>query len=195
MANDSSTGGYLTPDATPSPIEDGALDAAFQKAIVGITGLAGSMVRPRWQEKPPKQPEPSVDWCAFGVSSQIPDAGPHILHVGAGSGIDELRRHEEIDVIATFYGPLCKSFAARLRDGLGLPQNIEELKASGIALIDAGTIRSVPELVNQQWIRRADITLRFRRAVTRSYAIRNILAADVHLFDDTGHLDEFVQVP
>lgn len=195
MPNSSATGGYLTPDATPSPIEDAALDAAFQKAIVGITALPGNMVRPRWQEKPPKQPEPSVNWCAFGVTSQIPDAGPHIQHVSADPGNDTLRRHEEIDVLATFYGPLAKQYAAILRDGFGIPQNIEELKASGIAFIDAGDIRPVPELVNQQWIRRADIQLRFRRAVTRSYAIRNILAADAHLFDDTGRLDEFVQVP
>lgn len=179
MANSSASGGYLTPAGSPAPTEDDALDAAFQKAIAGITGLPGNMVRPRWQPIPPKQPEPSVNWCAFGVQSQKADDGPYIEHIPAGDGKDAYTRHESLDVLATFYGPASQANAARLRDGLGISQNIEELKLDGISFIEAGPIRALPELVNQQWIKRRDIALVFRRKTARDYAILNIVSADV----------------
>jgi hypothetical protein len=181
MANSSATGGYLTPASSPAPTEDDALDAVFQKAIAGITGLPGNMVRPRWQPIPPKQPEPSVNWCAFGVQTQKPDDGPYIEHIPAGDGKDAYVRHEDIDVLATFYGPGSQANATRLRDGLGISQNIEELKLDGIAFVESGPIRALPELVNQQWIKRRDIALVFRRKTARDYAILNIVAADIDL--------------
>ena len=188
MANTSATGGYLLPDgALLSPDEDDALDAVFQKAIAGITGLAGAMVRPRWQQVVPKQPEPNINWCAFGVIAQIVQDGPYIEHDAAIEGTDTLRRHEDISVLATFYGPSCKRMAMLLRDGLHMPQNIEAMKLGGVTFVDAGIIRAMPEFVNQQWIKRADIPLRFRRQVSRTYQVLNILSADVtFVSDDIG---------
>lgn len=195
MANDSSTGGYLSPDGPlSSPRSDIDLDKLFQGAVAGITGLPGSMVRPRWQPVTPKQPEPSVDWCALGVAVVEPDAGPALSHNAAGLGSDTSIRHEQIDVMLTFYGPNAGAYASRLRDGLGLVQNIEALRAQSIAFVETGQVRTVPDLVNQQWIRRCDMLARFRRKVTRTYSVLNIVAADVHLFDDSGRLDELIQV-
>ena len=194
MANDSSTGGYLLPADAPAPAEDAELDALFQSAVVQITGLPGALVRPRWQPNPPKQLEPSVDWCAIGVMVTKPDAGPAITHLKDGDGSDRLERHEDIELLATFYGPRARSIAARLRDGLSVPQNTEALQTSAISFVEAGDIRSAPELVNQQWIRRYDLTLRFRRKVTRIYPIRNVLIADIRLFDDM-RIDETITVP
>ena len=112
MANTSATGGYLSPDVVSPPLEGDDLDDEFQEAVVGITGLAGSLVRPRWQPGNPKQPEPTVDWCAIGITTQTPDATPHIQHSGAGNGKDTLKRHELINVLCTFYGPNSKRNAA-----------------------------------------------------------------------------------
>jgi len=193
MANDSSTGGYLLPADAPAP-EDAELDALLQAAVRDITGLPGSLVRPRWQPNPPKQPEPSVDWCAIGVMVQTPDDGPALLHQPDGSGATRLERHVDIEVLATFYGPRASAYASRLRDGLGIPQNLEALRASALAFVSAGAVRAIPEFWNQQWIRRYDLPLLLRRKVTRIYPIRNIVAADIHLFDDT-HIDEVITVP
>lgn len=178
MANTSATGGYLTPTST-TPLEDSDLDAVFQEALAGVSGIAGQYVRPRWQEVVPKQPEPGVNWCAFGVMSQDKDDYAAITHDSTGSGQDVMRRHEDITVLATFYGPNCKRYAMTLLDGLYIPQNIEALKGYGISFVEAGDVRMVPELVNQQWIRRADIRMRFRRQVTRTYAVLNILSAEI----------------
>ncbi len=177
-------------DPLPAPLEDEALDLVFQGVVVGITGLDGTLVRTRWQTIVPKQPEPTVDWCAVGVLTATPDASPSIVHQGTDDGADISVRHEDLEVVASFYGPNCKANAGLLRDGLGIPQNVEQLEAQGISYADCGPLRSLGELVNQQWIRRCDVLLTFRRAVTRVYAVENLVGADVHLFDDTTHVDE-----
>lgn len=194
MANDSTTGGYLAPEDAPAPAEDADLDALFQAAVRDVTGLPGALVRPRWQPTMPKQPEPSVNWCALAVTLITPDDGPAIEHLPQGDGAEQVVRHEELEVLTTFYGPQAQGFAARLRDGISLPQNMEALQTSAIGLTEVGRIRTAPELVNQQWIRRCDLVLYFRRKVTRVYPIRHIVAADVHLIDDT-HIDELITVP
>ncbi len=181
MPNDS-TGGYILPATHPD--EDSALDAVFQKAVVGITGLPGSMVRPRWQPVVPKQPEPSDDWCAIGVTLHKSQDGPYIRHNGEFNGTDTMIRHEDISILATFYGPNSNHYALMLRDGLYMPQNIEAFRVGGMVFVEAGDIRPVPELFNQQWIRRSDMPLRFRRAISRTYNIRNILLADVTFVND-----------
>lgn len=178
MANTSATGGYLTPTST-TPLEDSELDSVFQGAIAGVSGLAGQYVRPRWQTVVPKQPEPNVNWCAFGVTAQDKKDHAAIEHDSAGSGQDIMRRHEDITVLCTFYGPNCKRYAMTLLDGMYVPQNIEVLKGNGISFVEAGDVRMVPELVNEQWVKRADIRLRFRRMVSRTYAVLNILSAEI----------------
>ncbi len=185
--NTSATGGYLAPVAASPPLEDGDLDAQFQQAVVGITGLPGALVRPRWQATNPKQPEPSTNWCSIGVMDITPDAGPYIQHKGAGQGQDDFTRHEQIELVATFYGPQAQRYAAMLRDGFGMPQNIESLNAVGISFVECQAFRPVPELVNQQWIRRYDMALTFRRQVRRVYGVLNVLSADpVLISDDIG---------
>src|SRR5450830_286484 len=102
MADDSSTGGYLAPGGA-TPVDDAALDAVLQGFVAGVTGLPGSLVRPRWQPTVPKQPPLDANWCAIGVTDTDPDAVPTILHNGAGNGVDNLYRNEVITVLASFY--------------------------------------------------------------------------------------------
>src|SRR6516225_1986045 len=177
MANDSSTGGYLQPAVTSPPLEDDALTAIFQQMIVGITALPGNMVRPRWQPNPPKQPEPTVSWCALGIAVQTLDDGPAIVHNSAGNGSDTYIRHEQIDLLASFYGPNAMQNAQLLSDGLAIPQNLEQLKAQDMNSVDTGQIRAAPDLINEQWVRRYDLELTFRRKITRTFPILNILTA------------------
>jgi len=184
MGNTSATGGYLGPAVVSPPLEDSDLDAVFQGLVAGITGLDGSLVRPRWQPTSPKQPEPSINWCAIGVTVINPDAGAYIEHSPTGDGSDNMQRHEDIDLACTFYGPLGATFAAMLRDGLSIPQNLDFLRLQGMGYIECGLARAFPELFNQQWIKRFDITARFRRQVKRTYGVLNILSADPILISD-----------
>lgn len=193
MANTSATGGYLAPTSA-APANDDALEDILQAALAGIAGLDGSLVRPRFQPGNPKQPEASVDWCAFGVTDTSPEDMPYVAHDGnanGGLGQDNMQRHEDFTALATFYGPNAKGYAERVRDGLYIPQNREELAANLIAFVNTDTIRQVPELVNNQWVKRYDLTIRFRRKVTRAYAVQNIVSADIteHIETLTVHVD------
>jgi hypothetical protein len=184
----------------PGPLEDDALDDAFAAAVLGITGLGDdSLVRPRWQNPPPKTPEVDVDWCAVGVIAFSTPGYPYIEHVSGPSitdpSADEQQEHEELEVLASFYGPNAKSFAGILRSGFKIPQNLEPLKSQGLYFVEMLPQRVAPEFINQQWVRRVDAPFRFRRMVTRVYGINNILIADIHFFDDSGHVDETVIVP
>ncbi|HGL4259610.1 phage neck terminator protein [Burkholderia dolosa] len=177
--NDSSTGGYLAPAVDAPPAEDAALDNQVHDLIAGVTALPRDLVRPRWQPTVPKQPEPSVDWCAFGVQEQDPDAGPAIQHDGTGDGHDTYIRHQDIDVLCTFYGPRAKGYAQRLADGLAIPQNREQLQLQDMAFVGVGPIRAAPDLINQQWVRRYDMTVTLRRKITRTYVVLNLKSATV----------------
>ena len=183
MPNMSATGGYLSPGVVTPPTEDSDLDAQIQPAIVGICGLDGSLVRPRWQANPPKTPEPSVNWCAIGIADIKQDQGPYLEQVAVLT--HGYQRHEDITLACTFYGPRAQAYAQTLRDGLAIPQNIEALSAVGIKFIECSSTRAVPELYNQQWLKRYDLTVRLRRQVKRAYSVQTVLSATDVLVTDT----------
>lgn len=183
----------------PAPVEDDDLDNVLQGLVVGITGLDQALVRPRWQTNPPKQPEPIVDWSSIGVMSSQADTYPVVKHlfgddITAPAG-DLLIRHETLEVLVSFYGPHAKTNLGLLRDGLGILQNLEAVKAAGLYFIEMDAARIAPDFINQQWIRRWDTALVFRRSVARVYGVNNIRSAEIDLLDDSGHVDEIIQVP
>ena len=185
MANDSSTGGFIPPAASPAPLVDAALDALLQELVVGITGLPGNMVRPRWQPVVPKQPDPSTDWCAIGVVDFESDDFPSEVHVSTGNGSDTQSDHETLNVMASFYGPNAMRNAKILRSGLYVNQNLDTLSANDMALLEAKRIVTAPELINQQWIRRFDLTVIFRRKSTYTYQILNLLSGPSAISTDS----------
>lgn len=185
MTNTSATGGYLVPSSA-GPAEDDALEDLIHDAIAGITGLVGTLVRPKFQPRPPDRPELSVDWCAFTVTSDDPNWGAAIIHHPEGDGSDEMRRHSTLDVLCTFYGPNANGYATKLREGLLLPQNFEALQANGIDFLEAGRVFAAPEFINNQWNRRRDLTIRFRREVSRTYPVLNLLSAEGTVVSDDG---------
>jgi hypothetical protein len=188
MPNTSATGGYLLPTSAP-PAEDDALDDIFTELISGLTGFdRDTRVRPRWQPTQSSLPSRDVNWCAVGVTEDEPDDNAVITHnptADSGNGQDDLQRHEEIQVLATFYGPNAKGYAKQVRDGLSIPQNRETLQLSDLTFVKTGRIRAVPEQMNNVWQRRYDLPIFFRRRVARSYAIQTIQSVGVELHVDS----------
>ena len=181
MVNTSATGGYLAPrEVVAAP--DFALDALLQGIVVGIVGLDGTLVRPRWQPVDPKQPAQNVDWCAIGVTGTASDANAAIVHV-PGTGVDDpaaydqLQRHEVLTILASFYGPTSLSNASILRDGFQIGQNREAMFLNGIGFVDTADIVNAAELVNQVFVRRRDLSFRIRRVVVRTYPVLNLREA------------------
>lgn len=179
MANDSTTVGYLTPDAAPAPLEDDALDTFLHDLFVGVTGLPGDMMRPRWQEEPPTQPKRGTDWMAFGVMDEDPDTYAATFHNADASS--ETQRHENIDILVSSYGPHARANLKLLRDGLQVEQNRAVLSANAMGLVETGRIVTAPSIVKDLWQKRFDMTVKIRRQDRRVYQVRSINSAGIGL--------------
>lgn len=189
--NTSATGGYLAPKPAPAPVplDDPELTRVIQQMVVGITGLSGTLVRPRWQPVPPAQPEATVDWCAVGISHVEGDFDAVITHSPGslgGQGESTLTRNEALEILCSFYGPRRYGYASLLRDGLALSQNRAVLRSVGIVLGFLGGIRPAPAFINQQWVAKADMPITLRREVRRVYPVLTFTRLPAEAVTDSG---------
>lgn len=173
----SATGGYLVPAASPAPLEDDAFTDFLQAIVVGLTGLQGANVRPRWQPQVPNLPPDGDDWAAIGIQNTTPDTYAVEIHDATGSGRDELQRHEIVEILISFYGPHANRYCGMLRDGLQIAQNREVLFRNGMGLVDTGPPTPAPSLVKDRWLYRVDMMWTIKRAVQRFYPVLNVLSA------------------
>lgn len=179
MANTSATGGYLK--QTSGSSEGLTLQRFLQEMIVAVTGLppivtAGDSVRPLWQPNPPPLPDISKDWCAFGIVSIAPDENSFIKPAADGLS-SQLIRHETFDLRCSFYGASCIDYANRLHDGLELAQNREVIFIAGMGIVGFSNVTHVPDLVNDRFYNRADMTMTIKREVKKTYEVLSFLGA------------------
>ena len=178
--NTSATGGALFP-SSPAPLNDQQLEDFFQAWVVALTQYPADMVRPSWQVNPPNIPLNDTDWCSFKVSVSSADTFVVNLQVGSGQGYNQLRRHQVLTVRFSFWGPSASSFADLLRDGGGIPQNLEVFQLNNMGLIEFGDQVTAPEIVKNLWYRRVDMEMRVKRQIVRDYQVLDLLAAQVLL--------------
>jgi hypothetical protein len=184
MTATSASGGYLTPAA--APLTQDQLVAALHGAVSGITGLAAGLIRPRWQPKPPKQPDHDVTWCSLGVAGRAMPGSPAMIHDGAGEGATTAIAWERLRVLVSVYGPDAQDTVQRLIAGLGVAQNRDQLRQAGLAYVSAGDPLTVPELINTLWVQRVDLELIFDHEARRTYPVRNLLCGSATIETDTG---------
>jgi hypothetical protein len=190
MSNDTTTVGFLRPTDVSGPVEDDALEDILQSIVVGITGMPGSTVRPRWVEDPAAEPEVGSDWCAIGLVDEDADPHPSVVHDGSadgGLGSDTMYRQETLTILSSFYGPSGRANAKLLRDGLYQSQNRDTIRGLGLAMVDVGRVLNAPEpLENQKWRKRVDLQFRVNRMVTRTFGVRNITSASGTIVPESG---------
>ena len=197
----SSLGGYLLPAATPAPLEGQALLRFLQQVVVNITGLPGSMVRPRWQTAPADIPTAGVVWCAVGVMSRSSDTFPYVddSQVGPTGNGGVVKRHETLEVLCSFYdlgySGQADNYAELLRDGLMIAQNREVFFLNSFGLIETTELMAVPALVKDRWLYRVDFKMRLRRRVDRSYNVQSIEGVEnIQVETDVPALTQIVTV-
>jgi hypothetical protein len=178
---DSSTGGYLPPQP-PLPLNDSDLQHFFHGVIVGVTALPDTLVRPAWQQNPPPIPAIDINWMAFSITIQAQDNEP--AQVQISDSVSEMRRHENLDILCTFYGPDAQSISMSFRDGIYLGQNREPLLLAGMGLVGFDDIQHVPELINDRYFNRCDLNMLLRREVKRQFPILTFLKAEGTFFAD-----------
>ncbi|MGV7961851.1 hypothetical protein QPK13_12320 [Photorhabdus tasmaniensis] len=181
MSNGSDKAGWLTP-VTSGPEYDKELEHTLSCWVSGVSGLPDDKVRPRWTsgQSPPLLADD--DGCDFGITGFISDATPVFENQTEES--TELWRHEEIECLVSFYGPNCQRFGTRFRDGLEVSQNNDELGRFGLSVDKSSQLTSLPKLINNQWVRRYDMTITLRRKVVREYSVKSLVEAPVKFFGD-----------
>lgn len=190
MPNTSATGGYLDPAVSPAPLEGQDLNRFLQQVVVGVTGLDGTLVRPRWQTVPSNIPQEATAWAAVGVLDRPSDTFPFVGHDVDGEGTDLLIRNETLSVQVSFYDTgtngQADKFCALFRDGLSIAQNREVLLLGGMVLNSVGTPQPVPSLMKQRWLYRVDLPIIIIREIRRVYPVLNLLSMTGTLYVDNG---------
>lgn len=193
MPNTSATGGYLAPTST-APLDDQALDRYFHDLFTGVLSIDPTLVRPRWQMDPPTMPGRNVDWLAQGVTERRDDTvASQILSADGLS--TTVSRNQELDNLVSCYGPNASSLQALLRDGLSLDQNREAMNQTGLVLVRVGPPRNASTLLNDQWVKRIDCVITFRRLISRTYAVESLLSGAATLTTDTGITETIAITP
>lgn len=181
QATNSSKRGFLAPVKVQF-LAGQDLRRFLQQLVVGITNLPGELVRPRWQSEMPNQPPLDASWAAIGKLTWAPDTYAYEAH--QGNQEDVLVRHEELELMASFYGPDADLNAETFHLGLQLAQNREYLTRAGYGLKDADTPRVVPYKLNELWIYGVDVQFTLKRSVGSTYAVEDVASVTGELVVD-----------
>lgn len=179
--NDTTQPGYLTP-TNPVPQYDQALEREISRWIRGVSGLPDGMAMPRFTDPQPAIPPLGTNWCGFGITDFQDAANP--ADVTKDDDTDYQWQFESLVVLCCFYGPAGQAYAKTFRSGLFVSQNNAELNRVGLTLGEVGRIIPAPELINNQWQRRYDLSVTLRRKVVRDYGIKSFLSVPVKFFGD-----------
>lgn len=166
---------YLRPNFTDEPPLGLTLEQFIQTVLVGMTGIDGTLVRAKWQPEPPKQPDIMVNWLAFAISTTTPDANGFLGVTKTGRV--QYQRHETLDISCSIYGPNAYDTMRLIRDGFQVPQNFDNLRVANMGFVEVGQGIHMPELINERWFNRFEVSVVLRRETQRFYPVLTFLSA------------------
>jgi len=190
MATSSAVAGYLAP--TSEPVEDNDLEDILQQAIVGLTGIQGDLVRPRWQPEPPQQPDFAENWVAFGITRDTPDTFSY--QTTDELGATTVARDHLIYVLHSFYGPNSMGICNRFRDAFDVGQNRDALADAGIELVEVQEALNVPALLKAHWVKRVDVSVVYRRRTARTFPVLTITTGQLGI-DNEAYVTPIIVNP
>lgn len=190
----SATGGYILPSA-PGALPGGLTFEEFlQTVFVGVSGLPGDMVRPAWQISPPKQPDAYTNWMKLAVTEIDADYNSYTQGV-LQDGSNQTMRMEQFIVQCSFYGPQASEYMKLVRDNFQVKQNLEALQGAYMNFVATGKATHVPDLVNELWINRWEMSVTMRREIIRVYPILTFVSGSGSLIANTAAGTKTIQIP
>jgi hypothetical protein len=143
--------------------------------LVSLTGFDNTLVRPMYQPNPPTVPPFGTDWIAFNISqTEMNGSSYQVLNA---SDVFKMQRQLKYNVVIAIYGANASVTASTIRSGMELSQNWDSLRVYSIALSKVGSIMRVPELHNQRWLDRYNITLELNHITSETAGIMSIISA------------------
>lgn len=178
-AGSSDQAGFLAP--LSEPLFDDPLADFLHDFFVGVTGLPGDLVRPRWQREPPNMPPFDTNWLAVGISRIEEDRFSYEGEDPNDPQQDIVSRDELLTVLCSFYGPQGQSLAARVAMAIQLAQNRTYLAQQSITVMEVQGMFNIPALLKEKWVPRCDRNIIFRRRAGWTFAVRAVEQAQAQL--------------
>ncbi len=166
---------YLLPKSTVPISGNLTLNQFIQTVLVGISGLNGTLVRPKWQIAPPKMPDISINWLAYAVVEAAPDANAYTALNPEQQYVSQ--RHQDLRIQCAFYGPNAMELANTVQDGFQIPPNRQALFLANMGFVSTGACLHIPDLVNERWVDRVEMEVRLRREIQRVYGVPVLVSA------------------
>lgn len=170
--------GFLTP--TSNPVLPGGLTLTqyIQAMIVGVTNINGTLVRPKWQIAPPKQPDIATNWIAFGIQILTPDQLAYVGLLDDASSAASFQRQVLLQIDCGFYGSSAMENILIFQDAFQIQQNLDYLRAAKMGYRQITPAIRGPDLVNGRWVERLETSLYLTWQVQRTYAILSLESAE-----------------
>lgn len=190
--NTSATGGYTLPSYTQPNPANLTLEQFIQTVLVGVTGLDGKLVRPKWQQEPPKMPDINTNWMAFGIAQSTPTFNAYVAQ--QPDGTTQYQRQQQLNVSLSIYGPQALDIANIVTDSFQIPQNNAGLLSANMGLVEVGQALHIPELINERFFNRYELTVVLNRQVQRLYPVLSFISAGGIIYTQTAANDN-VELP
>lgn len=182
VVSTSASRGYLRATNLGGELNDRALITFLQQIVVGVTGMDGTLVRPRWQPEPPNQPDFSIDWAAIGAVGRDSDV---FVYEGGNPDSHFVVRQQILRILLSFYGPNSEANTELFGMGMGLAQNREIFTRNGMGLVEVEqSTPPIPEMVNERWVYRMDTPFRVRRSQQYTYQVVSLTGAGIDIIVD-----------
>lgn len=197
--NTTATGGFLSPHPQPPTLDTVPAGLTFvqfiQQLLVGLSGFPGTLVRPEWQQNPPKKPDIDTNWLAFGLGSATPDNNAVVgIEVIDNVEVPTLMRNELIPVIVSVYGPDSYDNIGMIRDAFQLTQNLTTLRKANVGFGYDTPAQHLPDFFNERWYDRWRCEFFVRRQIQRTYPLLTFLSANGTAYTQTAQNTDF-QLP
>lgn len=188
MSINSANAGYLLPGSTVGLPKNLSFTQFIQTILVGISGFPGDLVRPDWQPNPPKRPDITINWLAFGVAESTPY---NFIYAGSNGTNQNSQFQEAFSVKLSVYGPKALDNYRLIRDGFQISQNLEALTLASMGLVDVSKGIRNPELIDERWYDRWECFVNMRYESQRTYPVLTLVSAEGTIFAPTSQNDDF----